>query len=124
WAESDHWEVAFHGLPPRFPWPNDQPPPPQRKNGSSVSDFPIMKIFRATEAMLAEQPDAAHDPRFRGFVRQIEAGDGFVQAMERGDFIAAEGVLKDMERNSHETAYLLFNKAFILRQTERKEEAA
>jgi tetratricopeptide (TPR) repeat protein len=43
---------------------------------------------------------------------------------EKGDFIAAEGIIKDAERNSDETPYLLFNKAFILRQTDRKEEAA
>jgi tetratricopeptide (TPR) repeat protein len=124
WAESDHWEVAFHGLPNRFPWPNDQPSPPQRKSGGSISDFPIIKIYNAIEAMIAEQPDAAHDPRFTGFMRQIEAGDSFIPVMERNDFIAAEGILRDAERQSHETPYLLFNKAFVLRQTDRKEEAA
>ncbi len=123
WAESDHWEIAFHGLPRRFPWLNSQPPPPGQPSPEKPVEFPILHLYKAVEAMVQEEPDAAHDPRFLGFMRQIDAGAGFISAMENGDFIAAEGVIKDAERNSLETAYLLFNKAYVMRQTDRKEEA-
>src|SRR5436190_17440731 len=106
WAESDHWEITFHGLPHRFPWLNAQPPPPGQPSPGKPIEFPVLHLYKAVEAMVQEEPDAAHDPRFLGFMRQIDAGAGFISAMESGDFIAAEGVITDAERNSPETAYL------------------
>src|SRR5438552_2053234 len=89
WAESDHWEVGFHGLPRRFPWlRSDSPSPP---GNVQAREFPMLRLHLAVETMLAEQPDGPHDPRFVGFARQIVAGDELVMALEHGDFIAAEG---------------------------------
>ena len=124
WAESDHWEVQFHGLPRRFPWLNVQPPPPATSYPNPDGhEFPILHLYHAVEAMRRENPDGPHDPRFIGFAKQIDLGNGFAAEMERGDFIAAEGVVREWERTGHECAYVLFNQAFILLQTERKEEA-
>jgi len=68
-------------------------------------------------------PYPADDPRFIGFARMMEAGDDFMKAMDRSDFIAAEGVCREMERTGNECAYLFFNKAFVCRATDRKEES-
>ncbi len=124
WEESDHWELQFHGLPRRFPWLNDQPPPPRKSypNPDHI-EFPILHVYHAVKAMVDETPDSPHDPRFLGFARQIDLGDDFNAAMERGDFIAAAGVAREWERTGHECAYVLFNKAFVLRQTGRPAEA-
>ena len=124
WAESGHWELKFHGLPRRFPWHNNQPPPPTGKEPNAVlSQFPMEHLYRAMETMMKETPEAQPDARFLGFMRQMDAGMDFISAMQRSDFIAAEGVIREMERTSHECAYLLFNKAFVLLRTERAEEA-
>ena len=53
----------------------------------------------------------------------IELGNDFGAAMEKGDLIAGEGVIREMERAEPVSAYVLFNKAFICKQTGRPDEA-
>jgi tetratricopeptide (TPR) repeat protein len=124
WAESDHWEIRFHGLPRRFPWPDSDPPPPSTSYPNSAGkEFPILRVYHAVEALLAQQTDTAPDPRFVAFARVIEAGEEFASAMERGDLIAAEGVTRQWDLTGLDCAYVVFNKAFIYKQTGRVAEA-
>lgn len=124
WVESAHWDLKFHGLPGRIPWRNNQPPPPTGlEPGSVATAFPMEELYHAVELMVEEVPEVPHGDAFRGFLRSMELGVDFISAMQRSDFIAAEGVLREMERVAPETAYRLFNKAFVLLRTDRAEEA-
>src|SRR5436190_23317869 len=128
WVESDHWELQFHGLPRRVPWfDGDAPPPATSYPNPDNKEFPILRLYEAVEAMVTqEQLAEGHppvDPRFIGFMRIIETGEEFGSAMERGDFIAAEGAVKKWELTGHECAYVLMNKAVIYTETDRAEEA-
>jgi tetratricopeptide (TPR) repeat protein len=124
WVESDHWEIQFHGLPRRFPWPDSDPPPPSTSYPNPEGrEFPILRVYHAVEALLAQQTNPAPDPRFVAFARIIEAGNEFAMAMERGDLLAAEGVTRQWDLTGLDCAYVAFNKAFIYKQTGRTTEA-
>lgn len=118
WIETRHWEVQFHGLPPRVPWfEEDEMPPLELNSGAPGREFPVIRLYQAVEAYLADDAVPEKDARFSGFAAQIDLGDGFVRSIERGDVIAAMGVMRDMERTGHECGYLEFNKAFLLGRT-------
>jgi tetratricopeptide (TPR) repeat protein len=117
WIESDHWEIQFEGLPRRIPWlDTDVPPTPENCPASTGKDFPVQRLYQAVTAMLASDPSPPADPRFGEFVARMEKGDELLAALERGDFIAAAGVLREMHRVSRPCGSLLFNEAYLAKR--------
>ena len=118
WIETHHWEVQFHGLPASVPWfEGDALPPLELSPGEPGREFPVLRLYEAVSAYLADDAVPEKDVRFVGFAAQIDLGNAFNEALERSDWIAAMGVLRDMERIGHECGYLEFNRAFLLGRT-------
>ncbi len=117
WIECHHWEVEFHGLPTRIPWRLCDATPPLDLGAGTGKSFPVIPLFHAVQLYLADESVAEKDPRFVGFSKQIDLGDGFVADLEKGDTIACMGGIREMERTGHECGYVEFNKAFLLNRT-------
>ena len=112
WIESQHWELTYHNLPRRVPWPVDAPP-----LDASSQELPITPLYTAIKACLEDESQTDKDPRFRAFLKAMDIGWEMDQAIQRRDFAGALARIAAAGQAGRLSPNLLFNKAFILRQT-------
>lgn len=116
WIESDAWQLSFFGLPNRIPWPSGALLP-----GGNNPQFDMEALLGGVRACLAGEPEVIGP--WRGFLSAAENFNPMTEALEDHEYSRADELLTEIEKAHPGSAYGLFHRAYVKRQTGCDEDA-
>lgn len=117
WVELQHEDLDFYSVPRPVPWPREAP-----VVLPAEEDFPFATLLEGIQRLMADA-EAQPAPVWPRLLEVIQASDALADAFEAGDLDEADRILDRLDRLQPNCPFVLFNKAFVLRQRGRKTQA-
>lgn len=113
WIDCNHWELEFHGLPNRIPWPAEV-----SADAANQTPLDLDHLLDAIERL----GDEAGEP-WASFHAAAERFDDLAEALEDFEIARACEVLDEIEKIHPNTAFGAFHRAQVARHEGREQDA-